>query len=237
MKLKKNIYFLIVSNFFTIALLLMILSHYNIPRKLLNKFDLFVSEYSYTDNIKYKVQRSLFQVYKPDSVKIVMLGNSIVQRVAWNELLGRTDIANRGIGSDLTEGFLNRLSDIYKLNPEVCFIMGGINDIGKGIPVDTILSNYIKIVDNLRDRKIRPIIQSTLYVSAEFYGWQKTNQQVDLLNDFLISYAKDNSIAFIDINRELSNDGRLRSLYTYDGVHLMGDAYQIWGNLILKELK
>jgi lysophospholipase L1-like esterase len=78
---------------------------------------------------------------------IVMLGDSITAGVEWNELLGIPNIANRGIGSDTTEGFYNRLENIYKIKPKICFIMGGINDIGYGIPVETILQNIEMIMD------------------------------------------------------------------------------------------
>ena len=37
-----------------------------------------------------------------------MLGNSNTYGVDWVELLDREGIINRGIGSDITEGFLNR---------------------------------------------------------------------------------------------------------------------------------
>ena len=106
--------------------------HFDVPTKVLNKLGITITSsvnkhYEYTDNFEYNVRRSLFEVYQPKDIRIVMLGDSITDKVDWNELLSRTDVVNRGIGSDITEGFINRLSDIYVLNPETCFIMGGIN--------------------------------------------------------------------------------------------------------------
>ena len=71
------------------------------------------------------VIRNLFKIYNPVKINIVMLGNSITWGVNWNELLSRTDVANRGIPCEKTEDFLYRLDDIYKLKPKICFIMGG----------------------------------------------------------------------------------------------------------------
>ncbi|MCP3850959.1 MAG: lipolytic protein [Gammaproteobacteria bacterium] len=165
-----------------------------------------------------------------------MLGDSITYGADWNELLSRSDIANRGIGSDVTEGLLNRLADVYKLNPDTCFIMGGINDISKGIPVETIFLNYTKIVNDLQANNIIPIIQSTLYVSTKRRNWKEWNKEVNELNDLLHNYSKTNGVHFIDINKELEVNGALNSSYTYDGVHLLGNGYKKWRELISKEL-
>jgi len=44
-----------------------------------------------------------------------MLGNSITQGVAWNELLQRPMILNRGISGDNLVGFLHRMKYITRL--------------------------------------------------------------------------------------------------------------------------
>ncbi len=41
-----------------------------------------------------------------NSYKIAMLGDSITNGCAWNELLKRTDVINRGIGGDTTTGMV-----------------------------------------------------------------------------------------------------------------------------------
>ena len=60
-----------------------------------------------------------------------MLGNSLTNRISWNELLVRDDIANRGIGSDITAGFINRINFVFNVKPKICFIEGGVNDLGQ----------------------------------------------------------------------------------------------------------
>lgn len=241
MKTKRTVYLLIVTNLFTLLALFVILFHYQVPIKILNRLGMSyqtsaVSDYRYTKDLNYEVRRSLFKVYKPQRIKIVMLGNSITYGADWNELLTRTDVANRGIGGDVTEGFINRLSDIYTLNPEICFIMGGINDIVKGIPVNDIYSNFIKIIEGLQSKKITPIIQSTLYVSNKLYDWKEINTKVDELNNLLTEYAEAKDVTVIDINKELTTNGALNAAYTYDGLHLLGNGYEKWRNLILPKL-
>jgi lysophospholipase L1-like esterase len=241
MNIKRIVYLLIFTNIITAIALLLVTHYYDVQKKILHRIGIsssitYDSNYKYSDNPNYEVRKSLFEVYRPTNIKIVMLGNSITGQAEWNELLARNDIANRGIIYDITEGLLNRLSGIYELNPEICFIMSGINDIGKGIPVKTIFANYTKLIKALEDHNIRPVIQSTLYVSTKQHNWKEINMRVDELNALLKEYANANGISFVDINKELSLNGALNASYTYDGVHLLGSGYQKWKVMILKEL-
>jgi lysophospholipase L1-like esterase len=248
LKTKRTIYLLIISNTITLIALFVVSFYYKLPMKLMNRLG--VSVQSLTDyrpavaDANYRVaydskiegRRSIFQAYKPKKFKIVMLGDSMTYGVDWNELLSRSDVANRGVEGDLTEGFRNRLSDIYNLNPEICLIMGGINDISSGIPVEEIFANFTKIIEDLQANQIIPIIQSTLFVSRMSANWKEKNEKVNELNGLLMNYAKANDISFIDINKELSNNGALEPPYTYNGMHLVGKGYEKWRDLILPEL-
>lgn len=241
-KTKHAILLLITTNVITLIVLLIISFHYNVPTNLLNELGLSAPSYStsnyrYTNNKSYGIRRSLFRVYTPQKIKIVMLGDSITYEADWNELLSRTDVANRGVSGDITEGFINRLSDIYELTPEICMIMGGFNDIVRGIPVSDIFASITKIIEGLQANNITPIIQSTLFVSAKRQDWKELNERVSELNRMLKDYGKANDIVFIDVNKELSKNGALEPSYTYDGVHLLGNGYRKWKDLILSELQ
>jgi len=227
-KTKFSIILLVSSNIITLCLLLFISFHFDVPTKVLNKLGITITEYN--------VRRSLFEVYQPKDIRIVMLGDSITYKVDWNELLSRTDVANRGIGNDNTKGFINRLSDIYVLNPETCFIMGGINDFIRGVSANKVFINYTKILKDLQNNGITPIIQSTLYVSETISNWSIINKKVDELNKMLREYTNKEDVIFIDVNKELSTGGALDSIYTYDGVHLLGSGYVKWRDLILSTL-
>jgi lysophospholipase L1-like esterase len=146
--------------------------------------------------------------------------------------IGINEIANRGIGGDITEGFYKRLETIYPLKPEMCFIMGGINDIGRGIPVENILENMEKITEALEWNGIKPIIQSTLYVSKARENWEKVNRKVDAVNKGLKEIGIKRGIPLVDINGIVSAKGALKDEYTYDGVHLDGAGYKAWGKEI-----
>ncbi|HIP33554.1 MAG TPA: GDSL family lipase [Bacteroidia bacterium] len=189
------------------------------------------SRADYLKNNQYAQQVGLYNLYQTKQSKIVMLGDSITFGANWNELLDDVNIINRGIGSDITNGFIHRLENIYKLNPKYVFIMGGINDIAKGYKVDKIFKNYKIIIEKLKSKNIRPIVQSTLFTTKS-----KHKNKVKKLNLLLMEYCKNNKIDFINLNDKLSKNDILIDDYTNDGVHLKPNGYEIWKKEIEKYL-
>ncbi|MCX6169859.1 MAG: GDSL-type esterase/lipase family protein [Ignavibacteriales bacterium] len=199
----------------------------------------------YRTNSNYTLQQSMFDIYKTRQADIVMLGNSLTHGAAWNELLGRPNVIERGITSDVLYGYESRISAIYKLNPKIVFIMGGLNDIYNWTPVEDIFAVYVRIISGLRSRNIIPVIQSTTY-SAKTYAkdWGGTpegnfgrNREVDKLNKLLSDYAKKNNIDYIDVNSlTAGKDGFLRPELSWDGIHFKADAYKLWAKEVEKVL-
>lgn len=175
----------------------------------------------------------LHKIYQIQQSDIVMLGDSITCAVSWNELFNYP-IVNRGINGDTTSGFLQRLDEVLELKPKKVFIMGGINDIFQSYSVEEIFENHKKIVQKLKEQKITPFIQSTLYTAKKENGY---NDKVTQLNRLLEQYCIENKIAFIDLNKKLSKDGLLIQAYTHDGLHLKANAYAIWRDEIQQYIK
>jgi lysophospholipase L1-like esterase len=191
----------------------------------------------YKQNRNYTVQTELYDIYKTEKADVVMLGNSITFGVNWNELMGRTKIVNRGIGSDNTSGILQRMEYIYKLHPQLCCIMGGINDIYQDAPVEKIYENYKKIIEGLQAHKIVPIIQSTLFVSTKWKRFAEKNLAVEKLDSMLADLARLKGIEFVNLNAVMSKDHLLLEELTTDGVHLTAKGYALWRDELEKILK
>lgn len=190
----------------------------------------------YLKNPNYKIQTGIYELSGNQQAAVVMLGNSLTYNANWNELLNRKNIANRGIVSDITEGYLYRLGYVYRLKPELCFIEGGVNDIYENIPVEHIFKNYINIIDTLKSHKIIPVIQSTLFVSQKWHNAAEKNKEIEKLNRLLKKYAGKNSVEYLNINLLLSANGFLRDELTYDGVHLNAKGYTLWAFEVEKVL-
>ena len=176
----------------------------------------------------YNRQKSLFEKYDHKN-KIMFIGDSLTDECEWNELLGQNNIINRGIVGDTTNGVLQRLDFYLSQKPKSIFIMIGINDISKHRSLDTIKKNYSKIIDKILSNNVQLFIQSTLNTKN-----MEKNKQIEILNNYLVKQCKLLSITYIDINSKLSdNNGLLSEKYSNDGVHLNGDGYIIWKNILL----
>lgn len=168
-----------------------------------------------------------------EKVKIVMFGDSITKGGAWNDLLKRNDIKNCGFGGFTTSHLVWLIKgNVIDVKPEICFIKGGINDIGVGIPLSRTKTNYQSLIDTLIAHNIVPVIQSTLYQENN----PKSKTQVDSLNNFLIDLCKTRQVTFLDINSKLSNDSGLKAEYSKDGTHLTEAAYKIWSQEVQAQL-
>jgi lysophospholipase L1-like esterase len=196
-------------------------------------------------NPNYSLQLELYDVYKPRQSDIVMFGNSLTHGGVWNELLGRQNVIEMGITSDVLRGYFARLNYVFRYRPKIVFIMGGLNDIYNWTPVEDIFSVYIRIIKELKAKNIIPVIQSTTY-SARNYAkdWGGTpetnggrNREADKLNKLLSDYAKSNKIDFIDLIPAISRGGYLRDELTWDGLHFRAEAYRIWAREVDKILQ
>jgi len=163
--------------------------------------------------------------------RVVMFGDSITSGGRWSELLNSETIFNLGLKADNTEGFISRLPHVFAHKPGLCFIMGGVNDIAQGVPVERIFENYKLIVEALREEGITPVIQATLYTRRG-----NLNPRIQRLNKLLTEYAQKIQVEFLDLNDRFSAKGLLLRQFTFDGIHLRPEAYQQWGSLVLETI-
>ncbi len=169
-----------------------------------------------------------------DAKHIVMFGNSITFQGKWGEVLGRNDVANRGIPGYTTGQLIWTIKNGMHDHPEskIWFLEGGINDISLGVPVDRIFKNYRITVDSLQRNHIIPVVQSTILKT----GPREDNKKVMKLNKLVKNWCLKNKIEYIDLNAFLARDGVLIQELTTDGCHLQSAAYQPWGEAVRKIL-
>lgn len=192
-------------------------------------------------NWYYQARYDLFRKLTDKKVDVVFLGNSITERGDWHELLPGRRVANRGIGGDNSFGVLARLDDLIAQKPTQVFLMIGINDLGRGLPVDVIVNNYRRILDRLRAglpganiclQSVLPLNESLLK-----YDYLKgKNLHVKQLNGELIKLAAEYGYRFVNLHEVMADArGELKAEYTMDGIHLNTDAYLAWVEYLKKK--
>jgi lysophospholipase L1-like esterase len=170
---------------------------------------------------------------------IMFVGNSITAGCDWSELFNNSNIINRGIDGNITLQVLARTDELIRHKPSKMFLKIGINDLGVGFPIDTIVNNIHKIIQRfiIESPKTKIYIQSVLPVNSSIVAGMVNQKNADVLvlNEKLKVLAAENGIAYIDLHSHfLAEDGvNLNPKLTNDGIHLIGQGYLLWKSLIV----
>jgi GDSL-like Lipase/Acylhydrolase family len=183
------------------------------------------------DSPHYLSRRAMFQVLSGPA-DVIMLGDSITELGIWTELFPTDSILNRGIWGDTTDGVLHRLNEITARQPKRVFLMIGINDLFRGIPPKIVEQNIQSIASTLSKSGIKPIVQSILFIADN----AELNARIQAVDDALSEWCANSGIIYIDLNLILAPEGKLLPRYTWDGLHLNGDAYLQWRDAIMPQV-
>lgn len=191
----------------------------------------------YYKNYKYWAEKkSLFEVLPKKPNQVVFVGNSITDGCEWSELFDNSNIINRGIGGDNTQGLLERLSDITISQPQKIFLEIGINDLGVQLNTTEIKINYSYIIDQIKKESPNSQIFIQSVLPTKNHSSIK-NDTIILLNQKIKELSENKSITFINLYEcFVDSTGNLSDKYSIDGVHLIGQGYLLWRDQILNYL-
>lgn len=187
----------------------------------------------------YEQRATLFEELPVTSKDIIFLGNSITNGSEWAELFQNKNVKNRGISGDICMGVYDRLDPIVKGKPAKIFLLIGINNVSRGIPADTIISEIRMIVHKIKREspKTKLYLQSVLPVNdcyGMFSGHTSRWQVVKQINDLLKPLAEKEGATYIDLYSHFvdGDSGKMDPRYTNDGVHLLGKGYLLWRDIV-----
>lgn len=188
---------------------------------------------------KYWEQRvSLFNQLPVTENDIIFLGNSITDGGNFEELFGREDVKNRGIRSDAIPGVMKRLDQVTKGHPKKIFLLIGINDVSHGLTVKQLADRYENLVKEIQKRSpnTKLYLQSVMPINNSFKVYKSLTGKEKTVVDFnteIKRIAKENGVTYIDLWPALSdNNGNMKKNFTNDGLHLTGEGYRAWTNLL-----
>lgn len=174
---------------------------------------------------------SQFNVLPQKEGTIVFLGDSITDGGEWGELFPDSNVINRGINKDTTQGVLERIDTIVDDNPSNIFIMVGINDLDLSVPVETTKRNYKSFIEEIRNKSpnTQIYIQSLFPLNNELNGSKVSSESIVDLNKYLenLSSEYDNT-NFVNLYPHFQIDNQMDKKYTNDGTHLNGEGYLLW---------
>jgi lysophospholipase L1-like esterase len=196
------------------------------------------------DNLaRYGEMDSRTSAPQPDKPRVVFLGDSITDGWRLNEYFPDRDVINRGISGQITGQMLGRMeSDVIKLKPAVMLVLGGTNDIARGVPVSTIEDNLTAMADLADFHQIKLILASVLPVS-DYHKDVNPNYEmtrarppatIRALNDWIKTFCARRDFTYLDYYSQMVDaDGYLRSDIADDGLHPNSLGYRIMAPLAL----
>ncbi|MGO4288207.1 GDSL-type esterase/lipase family protein [Chitinophaga sp. RAB17] len=192
-------------------------------------------------NYLYDSRTAYFKQLPVAKKPVIFFGDSITQWGDWSEFLGKANILNRGIAGDNTNGLLARVDEVVRHRPARLFILVGTNDINKQMPVAAIVQTYRRIIAAIQTQSpaTRIYVQSVFPINNQLIGRQYysgTNEQIKTLNAGIREMAADMHIHFVNVyDALLDGSGQLDVRYTYDGLHLSGEGYLKWVNVLQQQ--
>ncbi len=173
-------------------------------------------------------------IWRFNTEKVIMFGDSHTARGNWNKLLDRCDVLNVGF-SGFTSGQLNFMMKQYIVdrNATYCFIQCGGNDLNKAhFEADSMNNNIESMIQYFKANNITPVLQSLFHRSDPQY-----NFMIDSLNLGLQRLAQANNIEFIDLNIYLDENNNMEEHLVSDKIHLNQKGYEIWGRVLNEYLR
>lgn len=179
-----------------------------------------------------------FKMLPQTNDDIIFLGNSITDGGEWSELFNDLRMKNRGISGDVSAGIIHRMDEIVERKPLKVFLLIGTNDLARALSADSVLKNIFWIADYLKQESpaTRLYVQSILPVNnvfGKFGGHTSKGAVIRQLNTTLQKEAVNHHYTFIDLHASFADKGgKLNPAYTNDGLHLNGEAYNLWKHIV-----
>ena len=171
---------------------------------------------------------------RPDT-GIAFIGDSICQNAQllygdWNELLGRADCSNYGIGGQTTTHCLARIDELCGRSYDQVVFICGINELGRSDYQTGIAANFAAMIQALQESNpdIQAVIMSVLPTTEAFYyGMQGRIVQV---NASLEALAEETAnVTFVNCYDDFLDPDRgyAKPELLSDGLHPNADGYAI----------
>lgn len=190
-------------------------------------------------------KRTLFELLPIHSNDIVFLGNSITDGCEWAELFDNRHIKNRGISADRSGWLLERLDPIIEGHPKKLFLMIGTNDLAAGSTPEEVVANVRKLVERFQAeskwtklyiQSILPVNGADIDISHKSH-WDK-GAEIVKANKMLEKLCEEKNIVYVDVYSALvDKKGMLNKRFTNDGLHLLGEGYLAWKEVIKPYVK
>jgi lysophospholipase L1-like esterase len=176
----------------------------------------------------YVMRVTLFGTLPPMNGGVAFVGDSLTDVGRWSEAYPGLRVRNFGIFGDTTVGLQHRISQVVDARPGTVFLQIGTNDIEYGRSPEAIAAN----IDGMIDSMTKGIPGVKIYVESLLPRQPEYDAKVRAVNALLKVLAEKRGLTYIDLYSRFAVDGRLNPRLTSDDIHLSGQGYEIWRDVI-----
>jgi lysophospholipase L1-like esterase len=173
----------------------------------------------------------------PKQPRVVFLGDSITDGWRLDQYFTRKTYLNRGISGQITGQMLGRTKpDVIDLRAKAAVVLGGTNDLARGVPDATIRHNLEALGTLAQAAGIVPIMASILPVNDYHQDANprfrrtvlRSPARIAELNRWLASLCRSNNWVYLDYHTSMvDTDGRLQKDLSDDGLHPNSEGYKV----------
>ncbi len=209
---------------------------------------------TYADWVRVLEQEAAAIARKHPAELNVLAGDSLSLWFPPGLLPERATWLNQGISGETSYGLLKRLRGFEQTQPQIIFVMIGINDLIQGVGDETLLANQREILTALKTAhpQARIVLQSILphggdrarqrYLASVAGSpilpvqpkWvdrlpKISHQHLQRLNAQLAAIAQQEQVEFLNLyDLFLDENNLIRAELTTDGLHLSAEGYAVW---------
>ncbi|MBI1353329.1 MAG: hypothetical protein GC160_03205 [Acidobacteria bacterium] len=200
------------------------------------------------DNLtRYREANTLVDPPVAGENRVVFLGDSITDGWELNQYFPSERYINRGISGQITGQMLGRLqADVIALDPKAMVLLGGTNDLARGVDLEIIRNNITMIADLAEAHGVHPILASILPVS-DYHQDQdprfhrttdRRPEDIRALNDWLRGFCHSRGYDYLDYFAATVDDkGYLKAELADDGLHPNTEGYKVMAPLAQQAIK
>ena len=196
---------------------------------------------------RYEKENKQLRAAGEDSLRVVMMGNSITE--FWFEthpqFFTSNHLVGRGIGGQVSSQMLARFrQDVINLEPRIVVINCGTNDIAENngpYNEDITMDNIMSMTELALAHGIKVVLTSVLPCDGFIWNTsiKDSPEKIDRLNARIKYYADTMpEVHYLDYFSSMTLDGRsMNSAYTDDGVHPNAKGYDVMESKLMAMLR
>ena len=177
----------------------------------------------------------------PKESRVVFLGDSITDGWPLNQYFPGKPYINRGINGQITGQMLGRMkADVLDLKPRVVVVLGGTNDLARGVKVSVIENNLAMIAALAAVHGVKPVMASILpigdYHKSQNPDYERSRDRppeaIRQLNDWTRRMCAEHGFVYLDYHSAMADGaGQLRAALSPDGLHPNSEGYKLMAPL------